>query len=213
MAESHSIVPCQECGEPCPKGHTARPRQFCSRACRSRRDSRVFHVPLVDRFWKYVEKSDGCWIWRGARGGLGRYGQIVGDNREVLIASRVSWELANGPIPSGLLVCHRCDNPPCVNPAHLFLGTNADNAADKMRKGRLRLKFPTGDPNHPWRLHPKRGAEVWNAKITPALAEEIRRRYAGGAVTQQQLWTEYGLSRASVQRVLHGRHWTGGINA
>jgi hypothetical protein len=86
------------------------------------------------RFWKYVNKTDGCWLWTGAIGGSG-YGLLGVENRNVP-AHRLSWQIHNGPIPDGLLVCHTCDNPPCVNPAHLWLGTNLDNARDKMAKGR-----------------------------------------------------------------------------
>lgn len=84
-------------------------------------------------FWTKVDRGggpDACWIWRGLsnRTGYGRYSQQV--------ASRVSWVMAHGPIPDGLLVCHHCDNPPCVNPSHLFLGSHLDNLRDSMRKGR-----------------------------------------------------------------------------
>ena len=94
-------------------------------------------VPLDVAFWAKVEKRTGtdCWKWLGdpSRAGYGSL-RVGGRNR---LAHRVSYVLANGPIPSGMLVCHRCDNPSCVNPAHLFLGTHGDNTRDAIQKGRL----------------------------------------------------------------------------
>lgn len=85
-------------------------------------------------FWSKVQKTDTCWLWTGVIGAHG-YG-VFGGKKTRGRAHRLMWERVNGPIPDGLNVCHRCDNPPCVNPAHLFLGTVKDNAQDMMRKGR-----------------------------------------------------------------------------
>lgn len=105
---------------------------------------------MEERFWPKVAKRgpDECWEWTASRTpqGYGKIGRRKGESPA--IASRVSWEMHNGPIPDGLHVLHRCDNPPCVNPAHLFLGTNADNQRDMRAKGRGRLgrRFTTHCP-------------------------------------------------------------------
>lgn len=92
--------------------------------------------PLRVRFWSKVKKSDQCWEWQGANVPKG-YG-IIGKNGRNQYAHRVSWELHKGIIPKGLLVCHHCDNPKCVRPDHLFVGTHQDNLRDMSRKGRGR---------------------------------------------------------------------------
>lgn len=92
--------------------------------------------PVADRFWPKVQRGEGCWLWTGACDTYG-YGLIRWRQRDRWDkAHRVSWIIASGPIPNGLCVLHKCDNPPCVNPAHLFLGTQADNMHDMKIKGR-----------------------------------------------------------------------------
>lgn len=91
--------------------------------------------PLLDRFFSQIAPAHGgCYEWCGGkhRDGYGIFG--VGERR--FLTHRIAWAIANGDIPAGMLVLHRCDNPPCINPEHLFLGTDADNARDKMLKGR-----------------------------------------------------------------------------
>lgn len=124
MHDQYTIRWCRHCYE---QFHSlvrqARAVVFCSYAC---------------RFWDKVcfGQPDACWEWAGARKGSQGYGEF-GVNRMPATAHRVAWELTHGPIPDGLFVLHRCDNPPCCNPAHLFLGTHQDNMADRDAKGRV----------------------------------------------------------------------------
>jgi hypothetical protein len=95
-------------------------------------------TPPEIRFWTFVQRAepDECWIWQGGKQGKG-YGQFYRRKREPVGAHRFAWELANGqPVPPGRMVMHSCDNPPCVNPAHLSVGTDADNRRDCSTKGR-----------------------------------------------------------------------------
>lgn len=100
------------------------------------------HVSLSAKLFCSVEPmmdDRGCWEWFGGASADG-YGRFTHKGRK-LLAHRVSWEVHSGSIPRGMLVLHRCDNPPCVNPSHLFLGTHKDNAQDRERKGRRRPYF------------------------------------------------------------------------
>lgn len=144
--------------------------------------------PWQERFWPKVEKSDGCWLWVGAKDRKG-YGKLqIGTlkNPKYVTASRLSYEIANGPIPPGRNVLHSCDTPPCVNPEHLFLGSYADNAADKVAKGRQ-----SRGENHPW------------AKLTNDQVRELRAMdwtvMKPGAIARR-----YGISYFSLRKLLRG---------
>lgn len=148
--------------------------------------------PLPDRLWSKVEKAapDQCWEWKGYRNPLG-YGQVGRGRRSdgLCLTHVAAWETAHGPVPSGLFVCHACDNPPCCNPSHLFLGTIADNSADMVRKARHRF-----GSRHP------------NAKLDDQKVLAIRTRFDAGE-RPQALADEYGVSRATVRLIGNRQRW------
>jgi hypothetical protein len=111
---------------------------YCNPSCARR----GYYPPLLERFWSKVNKSDGCWTWTGSKTTAG-YGLIWNgkDTSAPVYVHRLSWELHFGEIPDGLSVCHRCDNPTCVRPDHLFLGTDKDNSDDKITKGRMGTRY------------------------------------------------------------------------
>jgi len=133
------------------------------------------------RFWSKVSKTDGCWEWQGQRNHKG-YGELSVNNRW-LKAHRYSWSLHNGEIPARALVCHSCDNPGCVNPSHLFLGTNGDNQVDAVRKGR--------------RPH---------VRLNEQSVREIRA--LAGTTPNSRIAAMYGVSHATVRRVITGESWS-----
>lgn len=145
-------------------------------------------------FWDRVDKSGDCWLWTRARSH--GYGKVWSpDERRVVSAHRVAWELTNGAIPDGLCVLHRCDNPPCVRPDHLFLGTIKDNNDDKLNKGRLVSGFAVVG---------YRGEKHWKARLTRQQAEEIRAR---STEPRAALAAEFGVSVATIKAIRGGRLW------
>ncbi len=151
--------------------------------------------PLAVRFWKKVNKTETCWLWTGAQMGKGwetkaGYGLIRVDApaRGTIPAHRASWEIHNGPIPAGQLVLHKCDVHPCVNPAHLFLGTHTDNTQDMLAKKR----WP-GVPT--WKLNPHKVRFI-------RLANERK-------IPVKHIARHVGVTRAQVYRVINGESWSG----
>lgn len=137
-------------------------------------------------FWNKVQKTDGCWIWRGSLHDWG-YGHLRHGGKDFK-AHRVAWALINGPIPEGMEVLHSCDNPPCVNPSHLFLGTQQDNIDDMMQKGHYTRHAAFGEANGSSKLTETQVSEILQAKgqtssilaskyaVSPSLIKQIRRR-------------------------------------
>jgi hypothetical protein len=152
-----------------------------------------------ERFWEKVDRSggaDACWPWTASRDALG-YGFFRVSTRQSMWKShRVAWLLTRGERPS-LLVCHRCDNPPCCNPAHLFLGTNADNIADRDAKGRTAVGMVT----HFGEASPL-------AKLSDEQVRQIRELYAGGGISQAAIAARYGVAQTHVGRIVRGKRRT-----
>lgn len=150
--------------------------------------------PMEVRFWEKVEMGPSCWTWRGAKDKKG-YGRIAppGGNTVMVLAHRFSWELHFGPIPKGpprLVVMHLvCDNPSCVNPGHLALGTYQQNSADCIQKNRH---------NH--------GTKQHMAKLDDIKAAEILRRYRSGE-TRRALCAEFEIGRSTIDALIRRRTW------
>jgi hypothetical protein len=150
--------------------------------------------PVAERFASKFEIAEsGCWHWTGRLEANGR-GRMRIAGRYVL-AHRVSYELHKGPIPPGLLVCHHCDNPRCVNPEHLFLGTVADNSADMVRKGRSHHHNGS-----------RRGAGNPNAKLSTADVELIRQAVARGQ-DDASVAVRFGVTRTTIKDIRLGKTW------
>lgn len=156
------------------------------------------------RFWAKVDKSGECWLWKGSLFTNG-YGAIrwEGRNRR---AHRVAWELVNGPIPDGLLACHTCDVPACCNPAHLFLGTHADNMADMIRKGRggNRGKFARRGINQPPHVFGERHPR---ALLTEPQVLEIRRLWAEEGYSLRRLAKMFQIHFMTVKFIVSRKTW------
>lgn len=171
---------CRRCGQSfVPRSRAVGRGLFCSKRC-----ARKSELSVEERFWSKVLKTDSCWLWQGSICGVG-YGHF-GIDGHTKDAHRLSWEMTRGPIPDGMRVLHNCpagDRRDCVNPDHLWLGTQADNIRDMWAKGRGR------------------------AKLTSRQVAEIRELAKHTSLSRRAIGLRYGVSKSSIQHILIGRNW------
>lgn len=147
---------------------------------------------IKDRFWSKVllPTNSDCWLWVGACAGHMGYGHFNGGDRGFLKAHRFSREIHFGPIPAGMMVLHKCDNPRCVNPDHLFLGNASDNMLDCSRKGRIRIPHKSGEANN-------------TAKLTNEQADCIRKMPG----LHRDIAAKFGVNRSTVSAIKRGERY------
>lgn len=155
---------------------------------------------VAERFWSKVDRraSTDCWPWTRSltTSGYGQFRVRTGESPQK--ASRVAWALTFGPISNGLLVCHRCDNPPCCNPAHLFLGTAADNLADMVAKGRQKFGGPApGD------------ASVLVERVRTLTDDQLieARQCRARGESYRSIGRRFDVHHTTILRLCNGTHW------
>jgi len=151
----------------------------------------------IQRFWsKVITKTNCCWLWSGRKTSSG-YGRLMWDGREIG-AHQISWIIHNGPIPHGLWILHKCDNPSCTNPDHLFAGTHSDNMKDAIVKGRFKFnrkrKFGEDNASH---------------KLSKEQVNEIK-ILVGNGLTHQHVANGFGVHQSTVTRIVNGEKRTMG---
>jgi HNH endonuclease len=153
----------------------------------------------IDRFWSRVAvgSQDTCWVWRrGMSMGYGVFSLSRDGKSYDFKAHRLAYFLTHRQLDLDQCVCHKCDNPPCCNPAHLFAGTLADNMRDCHAKGRLKIA-----------TEKVRGEEHWMHKLTESEVKEIRRLYALGDVSQRALANQFRVTQANIGCIIRRHTW------
>lgn len=150
----------------------------------------------MKRFWDKVEKTDTCWNWTAAKSAFGHGRFRMG--RKLVSPHRLVYEWEHGEIPEGYDICHHCDNPSCVNPQHLFLGTRSDNMKDAMKKNRLPQMV---------KILERKGSETNNAKLTEKEVLLMRALEKKGMKTKE-LSKRFGITRRNVRDIIYRRTWT-----
>lgn len=146
-------------------------------------------IPANARFWYQVEQTPTCWLWKGSLKGQKGYGAIKVKDKKIA-AHRFSWQLRYGlEIPKGYFLCHTCDNPQCVNPEHLFLGTPKDNSQDAISKNRMAI-----------------GSKNANARLNEEMVISIRKRFDDGE-TYSSLAKEFGVTWAAIKGIVVRTSW------
>lgn len=209
---------CQECGKlfqitrgDARSGNAERRRKYCSAHCatESMRNTENLEIDEVEeessvlvgidtikrkdvvRFWSKVKlaDSDECWEWQAGLAKTNGYGWFYCDGKNGH-AHRFSWQIKHGKIPVNRLVCHTCNNPACVNPGHLYLGTPGQNMQDKVKAGRQ-----------------TKGSEVNTAKLCSSDVIEIRKCFSSGKTSVSDLAERYGMSTVGVRAAINGKSW------
>lgn len=169
----------------------------------------------AQRFWSHVDRSGNCWTWTASRNPDG-YGRVYMHGKHGQLAHRIAWELTNGEIPDGLFVCHHCDNPSCVRPDHLFIGTCDDNHKDKARKGRSRNGWQTqpdvmrkqvtdrridrwGTPERTRRPYEKRSPKISREQVERVLSLRAQ------GLSYPQIAAQAAVSRMTAYNIVNGR--------
>lgn len=207
---------CNRCGAP----YHARPwrvrqgkTQYCSQACYFPNVSHAWKrgIDPAVRFWSFVDKSGECWLWTSgnfpsnskSRG----YGSFWLNGRNIG-AHRAAWIFTHGPILESLSVLHSCpggDNPRCVNPAHLRIGSDADNGRDRAERGQAAMGERNGKATHPEST--VRGSSHGMARLTDAAVLSIRAEAARGQTTHREQAARYGVTRDHIASIVQGRTW------
>jgi len=150
----------------------------------------------MDRLWERIDRVGDCWVFTGMKTNKGygkiRVGSRTDGTRKMVSSHRLSWELTNGKIPDGMHVLHRCDNPSCINPAHLFLGSNQDNMSDMANKGRSRKSIGVLNPS---------------VKLTEEQVREIKLRLKNGE-SVVSMEDDYPVGRELLYHIKNNRNWS-----
>lgn len=181
MIAQNLTTECIQCGQDfkVSASQLRKGKKLCSRTC-----TNDYKKTPAYRFWRFVQKTEKCWIWLGTtRRGYGRCGVNIQ-------AHRYSYELHKGTIPDGLKVLHTCDTPSCVNPDHLYVGTNKDNSQDAVRRGRI-----------------AHGERQGSSKLTAKDITAIRSMFATGYYTRKDIAKVFKVSASSVALIVAGKTW------
>lgn len=179
---------CPECGKvflDWPRGRS----KYCSKGC--------YRLPLYKRLLRnLIIAPNGCWLFAGFKSPEG-YGRICvtqtkGKGWKYELVSRVSYQHFKGPIEPNMLICHHCDTPACFRPSHLYQGTHSDNAADKVKRGRM---------------NPPVGERAGSAKLTSAQVLSIRRDYATGVPSLKDLATTFAVNKGTIASIVRRKTW------
>ena len=185
-ARKYEVRICSVCGKSFNVRCDSKTR-MCSRECVAR--EATSKIPVEEKFMSRVLKTDNCWIWLGFKDKLG-YGRFT-FNRKTYPAHRFSCILAGKPIPNNLFACHKCDNPSCVNPDHIFPGTQADNVHDAISKGRMMQK----------------GEDNCYSKLKNEDILEIREIYKNGSLCKAELARKFHIDKSHVRRIVSRELW------